>query len=190
VADPEDLRGGVRAPRRFIDWKFFFRYSQGVQLAKTTDIHISTPLFTLPLQAIPAGTPPVSLPQRTLLRHLTWEMPSGQAIAQAMGVTPLEDSAFAELAPLGVGLESNTPLWYYVLKEAQTLNRGFHLGPVGGRIVGEVIIGLLQLDPKSYVAAEPTWRPTLPSQVAGEFRMKDLLNFAKVDPASRGTLSA
>jgi hypothetical protein len=28
---------------------------------------------------------------------------------------------------------------------------GFHLGPVGGRIVGEVVIGLLQTDPGSHL---------------------------------------
>jgi hypothetical protein len=49
-----------------------------------------------------------------------------------------------------------------------------------------VFIGLLQLDPSSYLSAEPTWQPTLPSLIPGEFRMTDLLRFAGVDPASRG----
>jgi hypothetical protein len=53
----------------------------------------------------------------------------------------------------------------------------------GGRIVGEVIIGLLQLDRQSYLSDEPRWRPTLPQrsgQVTGNFRMVDFLNFAGV----------
>ena len=65
---------------------------------------------------------------------------------------------------------------------------GLHLGPVGGRIVAEVFIGLLQLDRDSYLW-ERGWRPTLPTrngQVTGDFRMVDFLAFARVDPASRG----
>jgi hypothetical protein len=70
-----------------------------------------------------------------------------------------------------------------VLKEAEVMEKGLHLGPVGGRIVGEVIIGLLQLDPQSYLADELRWRPTLPQRngrVNGNFRMVDFLSFAGV----------
>ena len=64
---------------------------------------------------------------------------------------------------------------------------GLHLGPVGGRIVAEVIVGLLQTDPASYLTARPGWKPTLPSKSGpGQFRMVDFLAFAGVDPASRG----
>ena len=56
------------------------------------------------------------------------------------------------------------------------MEKGIHLGPVGGRIVGECIIGLLQLDRDSYLADSPRWRPSLPQrsgQVTGDFRMVD-----------------
>ena len=65
------------------------------------------------------------------------------------------------------------------------MEQGLHLGPVGGRIVGEVIIGLLQADPGSYLAAAPHWKPTLPARSAGDFTMVDFLTYAGVDPASR-----
>ena len=37
---------------------------------------------------------------------------------------------------------------------------GLHLGPVGGRIIGEVLVGLMQADPNSYLVAKPKWQPT------------------------------
>jgi hypothetical protein len=72
---------------------------------------------------------------------------------------------------------------------AFVMENGLHLGPVGGRIVGEVFIGLLQLDADSYLAANPRWRPTLPTRtgrITGDFRMVDFLTLAGVDPARRG----
>lgn len=51
---------------------------------------------------------------------------------------------------------------------------GLALGPVGGRIVAEVLIGLLRADPASYLALEPDWRPALPA-AAPTFGLTDLL---------------
>jgi hypothetical protein len=62
---------------------------------------------------------------------------------------------------------------------------GEHLGPVGGRIVAEVLLGLLEADPGSYMNAEPGWRPTMPSAEPGEFGMADLVVFAGTAGASR-----
>jgi len=185
--DPKDLRGGCRAPRRFVGWQTFFDFGDGqVKPNKRIDTRISTPLFDLPLGAIANHHPPVVLPVRTLLRHVTWELPSGQAIARRMGVSALAPTDLYELHRYGLGLERSTPLWYYVLKEAELIEDGLRLGPVGGRLVGEVIVGLLQSDPASYLAYDPDWRPTLPSSTRGDFRMVDFLTFAGVDPKGRG----
>ena len=82
---------------------------------------------------------------------------------------------------------ASTPLWYYVLREAELMEDGLRLGPVGGRIVAEVFTTILADDSTSCVGVEPAWRPTLPSAAGdGEFRMTDLLTIAGVDPASRG----
>ena len=56
---------------------------------------------------------------------------------------------------------------------------GKHLGPVGGRIVGEVFIGVLQGDPMSYLSQDPDWTPHL-GAVADQFTMVDLLKMAGV----------
>jgi hypothetical protein len=187
-ADPVDLRGRCRARRRFIGWQTFFDFggdqTQHVRPNKRIETSISTPLLKLPIQTIASGAPPTSLPTRNLLRHMTWSMPSGQRIAAATRSPVLGSNHFPELREYGIGLEASTPLWYYVLREAQVLNDGLRLGPVGGRIVAETIIGLLQLDEFSYLNAR--FRPSLPSQTPGTFKMADLLRWARVDPASRG----
>jgi hypothetical protein len=190
AADPNDLRGGTRAPRRFIGWQTFFDFGDGnVKPNKLIDTKLSTPLFHLPLStlAVPGG--PTSLPQRNLLRHVTWQLPSGQSIARHMHVPVLASGDLQELQALDQQLEVSTPLWYYILKEAELMEHGLRLGPVGASIVGEVIIGLLQLDRTSFLSVAPHWRPTLPTrsgQVTGDFHMVDFLTFAGVDPVSRG----
>ena len=190
--DPVDLRGGARAPRRFIGWQTFFDFggalSGDVRPNKRIDTKISTPLFHLPLGAIPSGTPPTSLMQRNLLRCLTWQVPSGQRIARAMGIPALASAELAELQPIRTSFVESTPLFYYILKEAELREDGLRLGPVGARIVAEVFIGLLELDPGSYLSVQPNWVPTLPTQggTPQDFRMVDFLIFAGVDPTSRG----
>jgi hypothetical protein len=77
-----------------------------------------------------------------------------------------------------LGWAGETPLWYYVLKEAEIRCGGERLGDVGGRIVAEVLLGVLEGDPQSYRNVSPHWRPTLPAARAGEFTMADLLTFA------------
>jgi hypothetical protein len=187
-ADPVDLRGRARANRRFIGWQTFFDFggdqTQHVRPNKRIDTNISTPLFHLPLQAIASGDPPTSLPQRNLLRHLTWSLPSGQRIAAATGSPVLGSSNFPELRDFGLGLDASTPLWYYILREAAVVNDGVRLGPVGGRIVAETIIGLLMRDEFSYL--NTGFRPSLPRENGNTFKMTDLLRWARVDPASRG----
>ena len=191
-ADPIDLRGGARAARRFVGWQTFFdfggSFSADKRPNKLIDTKISTPLFHLPLGAIASGMPPLSLMQRNLLRHLTWQVPSGQTIAHEMGVDQLAPADLAELQPIMPAFIQSTPLFYYILKEAEIMKDGSRLGPVGARIVGEVFIGLLQLDPHSYIKARPGWQPTLPAAggTPESFRMIDFLKFAEVDPASRG----
>ena len=198
--DPDDLRGGCRSPRRFVGWQTFFDFGaiprpgeQGgflrddVRPNKRIDTHISTPLFDLPIGTIASGQPPTSLPERNLLRQVTWALPSGQSIAQFMGVPMLSKRDLQALRDYRLGLDDSTPLWLYILKEAEVMASGLHLGPVGGRIVAEVILGLIQLDPDSF-ASSPNWRPTLPTitgHITSDFRMIDFLAFAKVDPTSR-----
>jgi hypothetical protein len=118
-----------------------------------------------------------SLAVRDLQRGAALELPSGEAVARAIGVEPLTEE---ECGLCAGGWEGETPLWYYVFKEAEVRVGGEYLGPVGGRIVAEVLLGLLDADPGSYRQVEPAWRPELPSAQPGRFTMSDLLRLAKV----------
>jgi hypothetical protein len=173
-ADPDDLRGGCRASRRFVDWQTFFDFGDGrARPNKLIDTKLSSILFHLMGQA--TGTPD-SLATRNLLRGLTMAVPSGQSVAKAMTLPPLDPADLADLAPHH--LEKRTPLWFYILREAEVQAGGQHLGAVGGRIVGEVIIGLLQGDSQSYLNQDPEWTPTYGT--AAGFGMTDLLRKAGV----------
>jgi hypothetical protein len=112
------------------------------------------------------------------MRHVNFGIPSGQAIARVMGVQVLTPEQLAELTPFS--MDRSTPLWYYILKEAEVLEQGLRMGPVGSRIVGEVFIGLLKADKDSYLVVDKNWKPTLPSAKSGDFEITDLLNFAGV----------
>jgi hypothetical protein len=105
-----------------------------------------------------------------------------------MGLPELSNTELAELEPIRHSFVESTPLFYYILKEAELREDGLRLGPVGARIVAEVFIGLLQLDPDSYLSVQSNWVPTLPTHdgTPQSFRMIDFLTFAGVDPTSRG----
>jgi hypothetical protein len=132
-------------------------------------------LFDLP--GIP-GDEPQSLAQRNLLRSLALGVPSGQRVARAMRIRPLPREDLADLRTHR--LDTSTPLWFYILREAERLADGKRLGPVGGQIVTEVMLGVQQGDRQSYLRQDPEWTPILPAATPGVFTMTDLLKFAGV----------
>ena len=164
TADRDDLLGGYPAARRYVGWQTFFDLGDGqVKNNKKIDTTISSVMFTLPVPAIAphTETAPTVLPQRNLLRQLTWSLPSGQSVARAMGVPRLTAADLADIGGVYAPFSTSTPLWYYILAEAKIAEDGLHLGPVGGRIVTETLIGLLRADPASYLSAYPRFTPFL-----------------------------
>lgn len=158
------------------DWQFFYEMpGRGPNLPQPSykiDATLVNPLAQLP-DKVADNDLPVSLAARNLLRGRALGLPCGEAVAWAMGMEPLSPDQLAVTQPSLIG---NTPLWYYILKEAEVLCGGHHLGPVGARIVAETFIGLIWGDPLSYLRVEPTWTPDL--AVAGTFGMPELVAFA------------
>ena len=173
-----DLIGFRPVPaEREIDWSQLFDLPgrpPAPQRAKAIDGRLVPALVRLPAQITGEVHEAEfrSLAVRDLQRGLATGLPSGEAVAAALGVDPLTRDE------VGVaGWEWETPLWYYVLKEAELRTGGERLGPVGGTIVAEVLVGIVDHDPTSYRAVDPGWRPTIagPGADAG---LGDLLVFA------------
>ncbi|MDQ3638000.1 MAG: peroxidase, partial [Actinomycetota bacterium] len=176
---PDCLGGRPVEAGRAIDWSWFFDVGgsgHAPQPSRKLVASLTHALIDLPEQIVGhTGIPEHhSLASRDLQRGAALGLPSGEAVARMMGVEPLT----AEECGLGAGWAAETPLWYYVFKEAEVRAAGAHLGPVGARIVAEVLLGLLEADPDSYKNAEPGWRPELPSSRPGHFTMADLVVFA------------
>ncbi len=140
------------------------------QRAKRIDGRLAASLIGLPEQVTGAVDTAAyrSLAVRDLLRGGTTGLPGGEAVAGLLGVAPLTAAEVEQDWPQG------TPLWFYILKEAEHRGGGDRLGPVGGRIVAEVLLGLLRADPASYLSLEPDWQPVLPAAGPG-FGFADLL---------------
>lgn len=166
---------------RAIEWSYFFNVDaqHPPQASKRIDIHIAHAMINLPVSVVGDTELPEqhSIAYRDLERGDALDLPSGEAIARVMGVAPLTKE---ENGLSAVQWQGETPLWYYILREAQVRHNGEQLGEVGGRIVAEVLVGLIASDPNSYFHAEGDWKPTLPAAQQGDFTIADLLRFAQV----------
>jgi hypothetical protein len=161
VAIFPDLLGFRPVPReRTVDWALLFdrKEANTAQRAKKIDGRLPWPLIQLPAAITGEGEIDEyhSLAVRDLQRGQSVGLPSGEAVARRLGVKPLSRD---EVGLAAVGWTRETPLWYYTLREADVAAGGDHLGPVGGRIVAEVLITLLDRDPSSVRFAGPGWRP-------------------------------
>ncbi|MBA2496737.1 MAG: peroxidase [Acidimicrobiia bacterium] len=171
--DPNPFQhlGGFRPlPKDWtVDWSMFFGVDgSSPQLSRRVDTSLTAALRQLPENVDPQRR---SLGLLNMMRGRALGLPSGQAVARAMGTTVPADR---------LRLEGETPLWFYLLRESEVLADGRHLGPTAGRIVAEVMIGLLAADPASFLRMDPAWQPELPAEHAGHFTMSDLVRFAGV----------
>ena len=190
------FRGGEVLPFNWIiEWDRFVDKGSSVpdHFARKIDTRLAPPLHDMVNQGNDSLADLIktilkSLAQRNLLRGYHLSIPTGQSVAEEMGVAPLTE---AELRlnnsdALNQALEQHgflqrTPLWYYVLKEAEVRANGNSLGELGSRIVCETIIGQLMYDEESYLNQKGGWDPskgvTLPN---GDLivTVRDFLMFA------------
>jgi hypothetical protein len=159
-----DLLGFRAVPReRKVDWTLFFDAPGATlaQRAKKIDGKLVRALIALPVAV--SGECEIedyhSLAVRDLQRGQGVGLPSGEAVARHMGIAPLTAEQVGIASTIWQG---ETPLWYYILREADTCAGGHRLGPVGGRIVTGVLVGLIDADPTSFRQKSRDWRPQKP----------------------------
>jgi hypothetical protein len=197
-AEKNNLNGFRPLPSQWgVQWKYFLPATKDGPGER--DQFLPQPSYKIddelghPLGALPASTaapellfPGISeaaaqsLAARNLLRGRALGLPAGQDVARAMGIDPLTDEELYGDLTLSdsarADLRSGAPLWFYVLREAQERAGSARLGPVGGRIVAEVLLGLLDGDPLSFLSVNPGWVPTLPGRIDGTYTLTDIVN--------------
>lgn len=168
-----------------IDWRRFYDFSDvpGIEparlnLARSIDTALAIGLKEIPEFAQEGARRPLAV--RNLIRGHVVGLPSGQAVAEAMSL-PALTPAQLRAGALGqvvqkAGFDKETPLWYYILREAEVFHNGQRLGPVGSTLLAETFVALINCSRTSVLReADGNWRPTLPSLRPGHYTMVDLL---------------
>jgi heme peroxidase len=176
-----NLNGGRPVPADLVmEWKNILPVDPNFPARKPRriDTKLSLPLSSLPGSVVPPPDPAIHLAVRNTLRGKHVGLPSGQQVARAMRATVLSNATLGLSGDPGWGGEA--PLWFYILREAELPPYNTErLGRVGGRIVAEVLVGLLQRDPNSYLYLDAAWKPAPPiAPATGQFTFVDLLRYA------------
>lgn len=164
--------------------------------AQAIDTNLSAILAALPLKANDKpDRPPRNLAVLNLIKGDTLNLPSAQAVAATISAMigraiPMMAADQIAAGPVGhaiagTPLAHETPLWFYVLREAEAAG-GLRLGPLGTTIVAGTLLGLVTHDPSSYWhqpgSDSGRWRPADMPKVSGVAiaSLPDMLRAAKV----------
>lgn len=191
-----------RAPRLksdwIIDWRRFYDFEEmgyppdarNKNKARKIDTAFNLHLDLIPGYPHKGFEPSLrSITVRNLLRGYSLGLPSGESVAERIGhqmaASKVADGLHKDLLNDPI-LRGKTPLWYYVLREAEQEENNGRLGPVGSRIVAETLVGLIKKSPHS-ILNDKEWLPKFGDAVKNsttrKYRMIDLLDFADtVDP--------
>jgi hypothetical protein len=181
-----------------IDWH---RFLSAAETSMSIDTAVVDALFHLPPQTIQpfseAPNPEATgeLPVRTLLRGAALRVATGQQVCKSLNCRNILATPRSALNELQLrilqqlGLLEHTPLWYFILLEAELQERGANLGVVGSRLVCEVIEASLRADSRSFLSCHrKDWRPAPWRGPSGRLvfvdTLKDLAIAVGVDTAT------
>jgi hypothetical protein len=187
--------------------------NESAQPGRPVDTLISDKLFNLPIAALPPG-PDVNgkdtsternLPRRNLMRA---SEPTGLITGSVGLATGEEVEAYAQQRIPGLhdstnevrkvlaarlqsaGFEPNllaqrTPLWLFILAEAESTQASQRPGELGSHLIDEFLLGSLHCDQGSvlYAAATdmPGWGPTEAIVQNGRYSMPELIGYLQAD---------
>jgi hypothetical protein len=170
-ASGNDLHGGRQLPAdHLIEWGNFLPPlaeqppivngvpSDDFNFGRPFDHLISPSLYNLPIPgAEPSGSN--NLPFRNITRGVFYSLPSGQAVAKAMGLTPIPADTINPTSD--AVFDTATPLWQYINAEAAIKEGGARLGPVGAAIDAQTFLRVLASTPNSIVHVDTGSRVTI-----------------------------
>ncbi|MFK7954828.1 MAG: heme peroxidase family protein [Lysobacterales bacterium] len=158
-------------PELTVDWRFLLPVNKCIAplTTKRFDLQFPEELICMPDPIVGRGASDNerSLAFRNLLRGNALALPCGQAVAAALKAAGYPISTnFAPLKLTEVipaeketkDLADETPLFFYLMREAGTLGKGERLGPTGSAILLEVLLGGL-LHCEDSILKDPKWKP-------------------------------
>jgi hypothetical protein len=206
-------------PGDVIDWSFFFDFGgPTAQPVRPLDTLISDTLFALPVAALPPGpdangrdtSTERNLPRRNLLRAseptsvLTGsvglatgeeaERYAQQRIAGLRDATAEVKSLLARrLKAAGFppfAFANRTPLWLFILAEAEATQKSHRLGELGSHLVDEFLLGSLRCDMGSVLYASAAdlqgWEPTAAIASNRRYSMPELIAYLQANAVVGG----
>lgn len=189
-----EMNNQTRLPSDWvINWKWFHRVGnrQGQKLNLAERITTKLARFTMPTERYERQ---FSLAAMDLFRTGIHSLPTGQAVARAISGSDdrvLEPEQIANLLPQSLKsvFSKETPLWFYLLAEAEIEEQGYTFGEIGSRIMAEVFVELIKLS--EYSILQDGFLPNRDwSDAFGRFGMPELIRFvtsnqeAELDPLS------
>lgn len=191
------------AEENAIDWRQFFAGSGVPIFASKIDTHINPALGELPSGTFRAFAKPggrgeanQSLPYRTLVRGARACLASGQQVAsqlrkKAQTIPDISGDLEKDEYLKEAKLTENTPLWYYILKEAEVRSPEVDaLGPLGYHLIEDTIAAVLQNDSDSFVFQGNDWKPPRWILPEGSQSMSALIEFAQANEPVEGCADA
>lgn len=191
-----------QVPTFMVNWMDFFD-EKGANLFQFINPILAPSMYSIPTNN---NGLTINLAFHNLIRGLTLQLPSGQAVAKAMGLGKdildrerlykeslgdLRTNQFPEYREIDEDPDlteflDNTPLWLYTLLEAKIHGNGTNLGPMGSRLVAEVIIGIMQSDKTSFLNQDPLWKPEfIKNDPTPTYTMRDFLDMGNILDGAR-----
>jgi hypothetical protein len=206
-------------PGDVIDWSYFFDTSgQTAQPTRPLDTLISDVLFSLPIAALPPGPDATgkdtsaerNLARRNILRASEPTSSLTGAVGLATGeeaehyagqrIPGLHDATVEVRQVLAMRLASagfdpdflgaSTPLWLFVLAEAESTEHSQRLGELGSHIVDEFLLGSLRCEEASVLYTAPAdlhgWGPTERIARHRRYSMPELIAYLQANAMVSG----